>query len=283
MNISRQFEPWEFSDDEEDPARPTSSLEAEHTPVSAPAAIPLCSRSRSLPRRSLSPRAVHTPRHSPRQAPQPSHRQSNVPPPLIDRTAVRNQAGLTRDLYCRQSSAAPHVVDLTGTTNRAGLAHDPDWRQDQDWRRYEIFFRRDGKWWLQRPGIFDAPRTRQSPRSEGKVFRLALEDIRWALSTRTCEFKVGFATHLGSRWELYQQDKRKWTPRFLFILCTVPDRVSAGFLEAGLIAAIESIDLDHGRLNINRRNNDKGGTGPRKSETSCIPHYIYLAVRPCNE
>ena len=139
------------------------------------------------------------------------------------------------------------------------------------------------KWWLQRPGIIDAPKERQSAKSEGKTFRVALSDIRWTLSTRTCEFKVGFATYLGNRWELYQQNDGKWTPRYLFMLCTVPDRVSAGFLEAGLIAAIESFDLDHGRLNINWRNNDKGGTGPRKSETSCIPHYIYLAVRPCGE
>ena len=190
--------------------------------------------------------------------------------------------------YNRSSMVAPRRVDLTALANQGDGSHDPDWRQDQDWRRYEITVRRDMKWWLQRPGIIDASlvgasRAPEPSRSEGTTFRRALADIRWTVSTCTCEFKVGIATYLGQRWQLYQQDVRSWTPRYLFLLCTVPDRVSAGFMEAGLIAVMESFDLDHRRLNINMRHNDKGGTGSRRSETSKIPHYIYLAVRPIGE
>ena len=291
MATSRQFIPWEHSDDEDGLPAPTTiglrlslSSGGGPAPLSSPAAFRVCGRSRSPPRQSPPSPGLPAPRQSPRHSPRPT----DCAPPLIDLTEETNQPGLAQDGYCGQASVAPPTLDLTAVENQAERTHDPDWRQDQDWRQYEISIRRDLKWWLQRPGIIDASlrsssRARQSAKSEGKTFRFALSDIRWALSTRTCEFKVGFATYLGYRWQLYQQDDGKWTPRYLFMLCTVPDRVSAGFLEAGLIAAIESLDLDHRRLNINWRNNDKGGTGPRKSETSCIAHYIYLAVNPLGE
>ena len=310
MNTSRQFKPWALSDDDGGPLHPTtvghrfrpfSSSDDEPAPVSAPAAFRGRSRSWSRPRQShADPSPVPAPtviracgrsRSPPRQSQPPlaSHvaqdhgcGQSSDAPTLVDLTDVTSQAELTQDRCRRQSKDAPSIVDLTIVTNHAGLT------QDQDWRQYQSHLKRDMKWWLQQPGIIDAAsrrsfKARPSATSEGKQFRVALSDIRWALSTRTCEFKVGFATYLGNRWALYQQDDCKWTPCYLFLLCTVPDRVSAGFLEAGLIAAVESFDIDHDRLNVNWRNNDRGGTGPRKSETACIPHYIYLAVRPCGE
>jgi len=86
------------------------------------------------------------------------------------------------------------------------------------------------------------------------------------------------ASMLGDRWRLYRESAHKWQPTHMFILMVVGGKEAAGFAEAGLIAMMRSYHVD-GDLNINSRNRDRGGTGPRPEERTHMPHYIYLACR----
>ena len=159
----------------------------------------------------------------------------------------------------------------------------------EDWRTYEVraSFRQGEDFFNLPPGIINMElrhcvrELRRPSRCEGRIYRLALADINWILRRGTCEFKIGLAQFLGSRWLQYQEDENTWTPHWLCKLCATPDRVSAGFMESGLIFATECLDIDHPRFNINYRNKDRGGTGPRSEVTMRYPHYIYLAVKPC--
>lgn len=141
---------------------------------------------------------------------------------------------------------------------------------------------RDEKWWTWQEGITDI-RIRDRDfecRSAGTMMTRAMKNIRWVLARHLCEFKVGIASNLWLRWLTYINGhlRGSWVPERLFLLMETPDRDCACFAEAGLILACESLDYDMS-LNINRRNRDLGGTGPRNADTMYCTHYVYLAVR----
>ena len=97
----------------------------------------------------------------------------------------------------------------------------------------------------------------------GTQLSVGLAACQWVLRRHACELKIGMARTLGSRWELYRSSSDTWTPSHLFIALHVRGRETVGFAEAWLIEMLHACgDYDDG-LNINYRNNDKGGSGPR--------------------
>ena len=94
-----------------------------------------------------------------------------------------------------------------------------------------------------------------------------------------CEFKIGMARTLGSRWELYRSSSDTWTPSHLFIVLHVRGRDAVGFAEAGLIGMLHACGEYDDGLNINHRNTDRGGSGPRHECELDDWFWVYLATR----
>ena len=86
------------------------------------------------------------------------------------------------------------------------------------------------------------------------------------------------ARTLGSRWELYQASPDRWTPTHVFIVLHVRGRDAVGFAEAGLIGMLKECGEFDDQLNVNYRNNDKGGGGPRHERELDDWFYVYLAT-----
>ena len=83
---------------------------------------------------------------------------------------------------------------------------------------------------------------------------------------------------LGERWGLYQESDNRWKPTHLFIVNQTRGRETVGFLESALIALLCERE-DWLPYNINVRNGDLGGTGPRKKEWENDKYFVYLALR----
>ena len=76
---------------------------------------------------------------------------------------------------------------------------------------------------------------------------------------------------------MYQDHESKWKPSHLFILLRIKGREAAGFAEAGLIDSCRALNVDM-KLNINIRNKDLGGTGPRQDPEAT--RILYVAALP---
>ena len=98
------------------------------------------------------------------------------------------------------------------------------------------------------------------------------------LKQRDAYFKIGMASNLATRWLMYKQPDNKWTPSHLGILMEIQGRVAAGMAESALIAMISSTDMP-ALYNINWKNGDKGGTGPRADDLLYSTYYVYVAVQ----
>ena len=138
---------------------------------------------------------------------------------------------------------------------------------------------RDIDWWDTEEGIFDARRQCpfQNPLSEGGRFRAALKACMVVLAKHTCEFKIGMARSLGIRWVQYKNTDG-WQPTHLWLLLEVEGRVAAGYAESGLISKLQDAGLPLDK-NINFKNGDHGGTGPRPSNQMFDTYFVYLAVK----
>ena len=130
------------------------------------------------------------------------------------------------------------------------------------------------------PGIFDLrflyPVNNNA--SEGNMLRQALRACVYMLKKADAYFKVAMASNLASRWEMYRdiEDPHKFKPSHLCIVMDFEGRVAVGMAEAALIFMLSESDFPT-CYNVNHMNNDRGGTGPRKSNGK---HYVYLALKP---
>ena len=149
-----------------------------------------------------------------------------------------------------------------------------------DWRPFRVHVHRDKQWWTWDHGIIDlrALFHTKDTALAGTQLSVGFTACRWVLRRCVCEFKVGMARRLGARWELYQSTPETWTPTHLFIVLHVRGREAVGWSEAGLIALLRACGDYDDSLNINHRNNDKGGSGPRHDCELDDWFYVYLAT-----
>ena len=158
---------------------------------------------------------------------------------------------------------------------------DPTSDYTQDWRQYRVPLLKCQRWWEWAHGIIDLRPLFDTKRNAtaGTQLSVAFAASRWVLARHACEFKVGMARTLGSRWELYQSSPDKWTPTHAFIVLHVRGRDAVGFAEAGLIGMLKECGEFDDQLNVNYRNNDKGGGGPRHERELDDWFYVYLATK----
>ena len=255
---------------------PFSATRVAPPPPAAPVIAPRPIRLESAP-----PRPVRSARSSPYPelssdvpcVPPPSLFPAGNRPPVARRVPFRNApAHDAVPSHHRIAALEPLPLPLPTTVDTAA----------DEWTEFKVYMRPDNKWWTWDRGIIDI-RLRSGAAaqvSEGSQFRRAFSDIQWVLRRHPCEFKVGITGHIAKRWCSYNQPSSTWVPSHLFFLLMVPGRIAAGYVEGGLICACESLDLDHGRFNINLRHKDSGGTGANNGEFAEDDHFIYLAVRP---
>ena len=151
----------------------------------------------------------------------------------------------------------------------------------EDWRPYRVNLHKELRWWEWDHGIIDlrALYRCKGNATAGTQLRKAFDACQCVLQRHACEFKVGMARSLGGRWELYQTSSVTWTPTHLFIVMLVRGRDAVGFAEAGLIGMLEACGDFNIERNVNKRNRDKGGSGPRHEQELDDLFYVYLATR----
>ena len=174
------------------------------------------------------------------------------------------------------ADVAPDVATLSNVCPIEPLA------ASGDWRAFKVCMHRTTDWWNGASGIIDARviHFQKNPTAcEGTKLEVAFNRCTWALRRHECEFKIGIARLLGSRWQMYQESTDKWQPTHLFILLEVRGREAAGYVEAALIRMMWDSDKYDDMHNINYRNNDKGGAGPRQPEHEHAVYCVYLAVK----
>ena len=184
--------------------------------------------------------------------------------------------------YVSQSAEAHHADVAPDDATLPNVCPIEAQAASDDWRDFEVRIYRAGDWWNGASGIIDARVihfTKNSNACEGAKLDVAFNRCTWALRRHACEFKVGIARLLGARWQMYQASTDKWQPTHLIILLEVPGRTAAGYAEAALIRMLWDSDLYDDMHNINYRNNDKGGTGPRQPEHEHAVYFVYLAVK----
>ena len=231
----------------------------------------------------LNPPAIHSPAQLPPTAPRPDPRPSVVDRPLCS-------------TYRPSPTAARPPVDAATTRHRSEPYHlvrgtervAPDQSPldsivcyTEDWRPYRVNLLKDRRWWEWDHGIIDlrALHRTKSTAIAGVQLTVAFEACQSVLRRHACEFKVGMARTLGGRWELYQSSSDTWTPTHLFIVLHVRGRHAVGFAEAGLIGMLYECGKYDEQLNVNNRNNDRGGSGPRHEHELDDWFYVYLATR----
>ena len=178
----------------------------------------------------------------------------------------------------------PYDLILHPLNNVAPAAQsiiDPNAAYTQDWRPYRVSLDRSMRWWEGGSGIIDlrALFATRSNALAGTQLSLGFEACAWVLRRHACEFKVGMARTLGSRWELYRSSLDTWTPSHLFIVLHVRGRDAVGFAEAGLKGMLHACGDYDDDLNINHRNKDRGGSGPRHECELDDWFWVYLATR----
>ena len=183
----------------------------------------------------------------------------------------------------RGAQALCVAVPAVSAPNLPTASEDTDVPQaldaEQDWYPFRVQMR---TYWAEcASGIIDARMYwLDKPRAaEGKQLQNAYKRCCTIIKRHSCEFKVGMARSLADRWRLYDEEVHKWQPSHMFIILKTRGREAVGFLEASLIALLQLNDRLHESRNINLRNNDLGGTGPRIAEQLNDIYYVYLAVR----
>ena len=141
------------------------------------------------------------------------------------------------------------------------------------------------EYWMNGVADYISIRVVKNNQKEGTILRQAQQDCKDIISQSAgCQFKVGVATSVLTRWRYYRGRESKWVPTLLFVITAVDNRSGACFLEAGIILALElwaesqHRTWPHKCMNTERK--DTGGGGARWAETELSPHYVYLAVRP---
>lgn len=152
-----------------------------------------------------------------------------------------------------------------------------------DWHEFEVRMHRDNRWWEWRSGIIDSRLLHpDKPRaSEGSKLSNAYKRCEWVLKKHKCEYKIGMARSLACRWRLYQEPETRWNPTHMFIVLQARGREAVGYAEAALIVMMDDCETFDLSDNINHRNNDLGGTGPRLWGQENDDFFVYLAVKRC--
>ena len=174
-----------------------------------------------------------------------------------------------------------HLVHAHQHVAPAGSNIDNQADYMEEWRSYRVYLDRNKRWWEWDHGIIDlrALFPTRSTALAGTQLNVGFNACGWVLRGHACEFKVGMARTLGPRWELYRSSPDTWTPSHLFIVLHVRGRDAVGVAEAGLIGMLYACGEYDDDLNINRRNNDRGGSGPRHECELDDWFWVYLAVR----
>ena len=146
-----------------------------------------------------------------------------------------------------------------------------------NWKIFEVRLNKYYEWHALPSGIFDLRLGRTMRTSEGVKLMQAYVACMQFLRQQDADFKIGMASSLATRWLMYKQPDNKWNPSHLGILMEIQGRVAAGMAESALIAMISSTDMP-ALYNINWKNGDKGGTGPRDDDLLYSTYYVYVAV-----
>jgi hypothetical protein len=196
------------------------------------------------------------------------------PKPTVDRPPAHAAT-------VRHRSDPYHLVRDRQCVNPAQATIDPNADYTEEWRLYRVNLDKNKRWWEWDSGIIDlrALFPTRSTALAGTQLNVGFEACGWVLRRHACEFKIGMARTLGSRWELYRSSSDTWTPSHLFIVLHVRGRDAVGFAEAGLIGMLYACGEYDDGLNINRRNNDRGGSGPRHECELDDWFWVYLATR----
>jgi len=203
------------------------------------------------------------------------------PSGLADRTSPTADRSPAHAATTRHRSNPYDLVRANQHVAAAQSTIDPIVDYQDDWRSYRVALLKDMCWWQWNNGIIDLrPLFRaKSSATAGTQLGLGFDACELVLRRHACEFKVGMARLLGSRWELYQSSPATWTPSHLFIVMHVRGRDAVGFAEAGLIGMLHACgDYDNG-LNVNHLNNDRGGSGPRHECELDDWFWVYLATK----
>ena len=249
-----------------------------HGVVSAARAAEMTRHLRALNRPAIrSPAQVH--HATPRLAPPLSAvvRPSGIADPTSP-TADRSPAHAATT---RHMSGPYPLVRANQHVASAQSTIDPIVDYTEDWRSYRVCLYRDKRWWQWGNGIIDLRPLfpARSSATAGTQLGVGFDACEWVLRRHACEFKVGMARMLGSRWELYRSSPDTWTPSHMFIVMHVRGRDAVGFAEAGLIGMIHACGEYDDGLNVNHRNNDRGGGGPRHECELDDWFWVYLATK----
>ena len=136
-------------------------------------------------------------------------------------------------------------------------------------------------WHMWPHGVINTYRSKtRYPVKEGNVLRQAVTACCRVLGQSRCTYKVGIARGVRTRWEFYQNpdDPHTWIPTHMFVVAAVQGRKAASYLEAGIIAVLETL-YEEKELFINLLRKDYGGGGAQWKATEDSTYFVYLAVR----
>ena len=207
------------------------------------------------------------------------------PSGIADRTSPTADRPPAHAATTRHRSDPYHLVRANQHVASAQSTIDPTVDYKEDWRSYRVNLYKDKCWWEWDHGIIDLRplfRTRSSA-TAGTQLGVGFNACGWVLRRHACQFKVGMARMLGSRWELYRSSPDTWTPSHLFIVMHVRGRDAVGFAEAGLIGMLHACGEYDDGLNVNHRNNDRGGGGPRHECELDDWFWVYLATKSVSQ
>ena len=263
-----------------------SALEALPAParILPPAHVPSSSVPEASPAQiQVNTSAVSAPAAIRPQSPPACIAPASVQPRLMQR--ARSSPGpSTRQP--RPHDSAPSQMPVTSTSSREDRRSRSRDRfpYEDDWRQFQVNCQNHTNWWDAPNGIIDsrlhyrtAERVNEQPgASEGTKLRVAFNICERALAEHPCQFKVGMARSLGKRWQMYRESDGL-RPTHLWLLLRVRGREAIGYAEVALIDRLQTLDLP-GKLNLNFKRKDSGGTGPRHTDQLHDVYFLYLAV-----
>jgi hypothetical protein len=226
--------------------------------------------------------AIRSPAQLPPTAPRHAPHLSVVDRPsgIADRPSPTVDRPQAHAATTRHRSDPYHLVQDNQRVAPAQSTIDPNADYTEEWRSYRVYLDRDKRWWEWERGIIDLRALFPTSRTAvaGTQLNVGFDACAWVLRRHPCEFKIGMARTLGSRWELYRSSSATWTPSHLFIVLHVRGRDAVGFAEAGLIGMLYACGEYDDDLNMNHRNNDRGGSGPRHECELDDWFWVYLAT-----